>query len=143
MEEEQEEAQPQDPSTPLETENYLFPNSAEGTDSRSVEVLNPDDSISSSIIDSGPELIPNSHVQTNLQDYFTDDEDSESLVIGKQGMLNTITVKAEINTAPKSYIEESEDEEDLEYAQCKIYDECAVVDLILSTKGVSHAKKEL
>ena len=142
-EEEQEKAQSQDPSAPLEIENYSFPNSAEGTDSSSVEVLNPDDSNSSSIIDSGPELIPNSHVQNNLQDYFTDDEDSKSPVIGKQGTLNTITVKAEINTAPKSSIEESEDEEDLEYAKRKIYDECAVVDLILSTKGVSHAKQEL
>ena len=142
-EEKQETAQSSDPSAPLEIENYSFPSSAEGTDSSSVEVLNPNDSNSSSIIDSGPELIPNSRVHNNLQDYFTDDEDSESPVIGKQGTLNTITVKAEINTAPKSSIEDSEDEEVLELAQRKIYDECAVVDLILSTKGVSHAKQEL
>ena len=139
--EDQEEAQPQDPSAPLESENYSFPSSAE--DSSSVEVLDPNNSYSSSIIDSGPELIPNSRVQTSLQDYFTDDEDSEPPVIGKQGTLNTITVKAEIKTAPKLSIEESEDEEELEYAQRKIYDECAVVDLILSTKGVTHAKQEL
>ena len=142
-EDQQEKAQSQDPSAPLETENYSFPNSTEGTDSSSVEVLNPDNSNSSSIIDSGPELIPNSCIQNNIHDYFTDDEDSEPPLIGKQGMLNTITVKADINTAPKSSIEDSEDEEDLEYAQRKIYDECAVVDLILSTKGVSHAKQEL
>ena len=142
-EDKQEKAQSQDPSAPLEIENYSFPNSAEGTDSSSVEVLNPDDSNSSSIIDSGPELIPNSRVQNNIHNYFTDDEDSESPVLGKQGMLKTITVKAEINTAPKSSIEESENEEDLEYAQRKIYNECAVVDLILSTKGVTHAKQEL
>ena len=127
----------------METENYSFPNSAEGTDSSSVEVLNPDNSNSSSIVDSGPELIPNSRVQNNILDYFTDDEDSEPPLIGKQGTLNTITIKADINTVPKSSIEDSEDKEDLEYAQRKIYDECAVVDLILSTKGVTHAKQEL
>ena len=143
LEEEQEEEQLQDSSAPLETENYLFPSSAEGTDSSSVEVLNPAESNSSSIINSGPELIPNSCIQTTLQDYFTDDEDSESPVIGKQGTLNTITVKVEVNTAPKLSIEETEDEEELEHVQCKVYDECAVVDLILSTKGVSHTKQEL
>ena len=135
-EEKQETSQSSDPSAPLEIEEYSFPSSAEGTDSSSVEVLNPNDSNSSSIIDSGPELIPNSRVHNNLQEYFTDDEDPESPVIGKQGTLNTITVKAEINTAPKSSIEDSEDEEIVEPAQRNIYDECAVVDLILSTKGV-------
>ena len=132
-----EDIQKSPPTASLDTETYSFP-----SDSSSIDILEADSSPGTQQIKKGPKLSLFTDPTNAIEDIYTEDEDEDINPSQIKGMCNKISTEAEVYTVKRADIEVTDDEEE-DDELCQIYDDCAVVDLILATKGARSAKQEL